>query len=233
MAWNDGVTRATGDLILAADWNAYLGATGSLMQLKSHAHGGTTGEGSQSLGPLVLEDFTDAAAPAAPGAGKTRLYATSGRVRFRDGAAGTDKLVAKNPMTAQGDLIYGGASGDETRLGAGTDGQFLKTRGSGANPEWANPSVAHSATTGQTADDHHKRTEAKVTAGSAEEESVTWTTAFAATPVVVCTGEDATAGSDIICTLVSRSTTGATARTASDAGSAQNRVKLLVAQEAT
>lgn len=31
-----------------------------------------------------------------------------------------------NPMTAEGDLIYGGASGTPTRLAAGTDGYYLK-----------------------------------------------------------------------------------------------------------
>ena len=30
MAWTAGVTRTTGDLISAADWNDYLGASGSL-----------------------------------------------------------------------------------------------------------------------------------------------------------------------------------------------------------
>lgn len=90
MAWTDGTSRATGYLITAANWNDLLGASGSLMQLKSHAHGGTTGEGSTSIGALVLGDFTDAAAPAAPGAGKTRLYAVSGKFRLRAGASGVN-----------------------------------------------------------------------------------------------------------------------------------------------
>jgi hypothetical protein len=37
---------------------------------------------------------------------------------------------------AQGDILYRGAS-SWTRLGAGTSGHFLKTNGTGANPEWA------------------------------------------------------------------------------------------------
>jgi len=37
---------------------------------------------------------------------------------------------------AQGDLLYRGAS-TWTRLAAGTSGQYLKTLGSAANPEWA------------------------------------------------------------------------------------------------
>lgn len=34
MAWTAGITRTTGDLISAADWNGYLGASGSLDYLK-------------------------------------------------------------------------------------------------------------------------------------------------------------------------------------------------------
>lgn len=37
---------------------------------------------------------------------------------------------------AQGDILYRGATG-WTRLGAGTNGQFLKTQGPSANPVWA------------------------------------------------------------------------------------------------
>ena len=35
MAWYDGVNVATGDLITAANWNNYLGLTGSIMYLKT------------------------------------------------------------------------------------------------------------------------------------------------------------------------------------------------------
>lgn len=36
----------------------------------------------------------------------------------------------------QGDILYYGAAGAPTRLGAGTSGQFLKTQGAAANPIW-------------------------------------------------------------------------------------------------
>jgi hypothetical protein len=42
-----------------------------------------------------------------------------------------------NPMTTEGDIIYGGASGAPTRLAAGTSGQVLQTNGSSAAPSWA------------------------------------------------------------------------------------------------
>ena len=45
-----------------------------------------------------------------------------------------------NPMTTQGDIIYGGASGVATRLPAGTSGDVLQTNGSGAAPTWVSPS---------------------------------------------------------------------------------------------
>lgn len=93
MAWTDGIDRAVNFIVTATIWNSLFGATGSLMQLKSHRHDGTVGEGSQSVGPLVLEDFTDAAAPAAPGAGKTRFYSVGGRLRWRAGAAGADTVL--------------------------------------------------------------------------------------------------------------------------------------------
>jgi len=42
-----------------------------------------------------------------------------------------------NPMTTEGDMIYGGASGAATRLGAGTSGYVLESQGSGSPLVWA------------------------------------------------------------------------------------------------
>jgi len=39
-------------------------------------------------------------------------------------------------ITTQGDIVHGSAANTITRLGAGTDGQTLKTSGAGANPSW-------------------------------------------------------------------------------------------------
>ena len=94
ISWQAGATRATGDLILATDWNAYLGAGGSLDFASTHTHTGAAGDGSTSLGPLVKADFTTAAAPAAPGAGKGRFYVVTGdRPGFRSGAAGAAEVL--------------------------------------------------------------------------------------------------------------------------------------------
>ena len=42
---------------------------------------------------------------------------------------------------AQGDIYYGNASGQATRLAAGTTNYYLQTKGTGANPVWAISSV--------------------------------------------------------------------------------------------
>ena len=71
-------------------------------------------------------------------------------------------------------------------------------------------------------------TEAKTTAGTAASESVTWTTAFTNTPSVVGA---AIAASAHICTVTSRSTTGATVKSYDGGGSQQSVVKMVMAQE--
>lgn len=157
MAWNDGIDRATNYIITAINWNDLLGAAGSLMQLKSHAHGGTTGEGSQAIGPLTTEDFTDAAAPAAPSAGRTRIYTVSGKPRYRPNG-GADRAIITDETAGAGDLtgtypaptlakitlgsdadgdIYYRASSLLARLPKGTALQGLRMNAGATAPEWA------------------------------------------------------------------------------------------------
>ena len=45
------------------------------------------------------------------------------------------KGQATSPTTTHGDIIFRGASADQ-RLAAGTSGQYLKTLGSGSDPQW-------------------------------------------------------------------------------------------------
>jgi len=52
------------------------------------------------------------------------------------GADGSDGTDVGTTLTTQGDILYRDGSG-LARLAAGTNGQFLKTQGSGANPVWA------------------------------------------------------------------------------------------------
>jgi hypothetical protein len=56
--------------------------------------------------------------------------------------AATSALIG-NPMSASGDIIYGGTSGAPTRLGKGSDGQVL-TLASGL-PSWANAGASTTA----------------------------------------------------------------------------------------
>jgi hypothetical protein len=46
--------------------------------------------------------------------------------------------ISLNPMTAVGQIVYGGADGVETALGVGTAGQLLQSNASAA-PTWVNP----------------------------------------------------------------------------------------------
>ena len=55
-------------------------------------------------------------------------------------AKGVDGTDVGTTLTTQGDVLYRDGSGLQ-RLAAGTNGQYLKTQGSGANPTWADVSV--------------------------------------------------------------------------------------------
>jgi len=46
-----------------------------------------------------------------------------------------------NPMTTQGDIIYGGSSGTPTRLSKGTAGQVLTMNSGATAPQWSNPTA--------------------------------------------------------------------------------------------
>lgn len=59
-------------------------------------------------------------------------------------ATASSAFDALSPMTAEGDVIYGGASGTGTRLAKGTDGEVLKL--SGGVPTWAADNTGSSLT---------------------------------------------------------------------------------------
>ena len=52
------------------------------------------------------------------------------------GTNGTDGTDVGTTLTTQGDILYRDGSGLQ-RLGAGTNGYYLKTQGTGANPVWS------------------------------------------------------------------------------------------------
>tara|TARA_R100001594_G_scaffold25774_4_gene50267 strand:+ start:125 stop:1333 length:1209 start_codon:yes stop_codon:yes gene_type:complete len=72
----------------------------------------------------------------------TSVSAVSGRFSGTVSASAFDGLGNQLSFgsDAQGDVYYY-AGNSIARLAAGTDGQFLKTQGSGANPVWANTDV--------------------------------------------------------------------------------------------
>jgi len=61
----------------------------------------------------------------------------AGAVTIADNAV----TLAKLEDGTQGDILYYGASGAPTRLGAGTSGDVLTTGGAAANPAWATPTT--------------------------------------------------------------------------------------------
>lgn len=67
------------------------------------------------------------------------------------GTGQTAKAAAFNalsPLTTQGDLLYGGASGAGTRLGIGTANLVLTVNGAGTAPTWSSGLVLGSLSTG-------------------------------------------------------------------------------------
>ena len=91
MAWVNPQTWTAGQIVNAADLNQDI--RDNLLALDTHAHGGAIGDGTSSLTPTRMT-YTDAVAPAAPGAGLTVIYTTSGAVHYRAGAAGSDVEIS-------------------------------------------------------------------------------------------------------------------------------------------
>lgn len=96
--------------------------------------------------------------------------------------------------------------------------------------------AAGSATTLPRSDHVHQdafRTEAKVTAGAAASESVTWTTAFGSTPAVATGLADIGANPMRMIIVTARSTTGATLESDTTSGVGTSLVKMCIAQVPT
>jgi hypothetical protein len=97
-----------------------------------------TGDVTKSAGGTALTIANDAVTYA-----KMQNISATQRVLGRNtsGAGDTEEVTLTQLLdwigsAAQGDILYRGAA-SWSRLAAGTLGQFLKTNGSGANPEWA------------------------------------------------------------------------------------------------
>jgi hypothetical protein len=76
--------------------------------------------------------------PTAPATGHTDIYTKSGKV-YKRAAGGAAILLVDNPMTAEDDLIVGGASGAPSHLAKGSDGQVLTVDPTTHHLIWAAP----------------------------------------------------------------------------------------------
>mgnify|MGYP001589055854 FL=1 len=94
-AWTAPRTWVAGGILTAAQLNLHI--RDNELILSVHAHSGVAGEGSENLNGVNDIIIDDAAAPAAPGASKTRIYAVSGSPHYRPGAAGSDTTLV-TPM---------------------------------------------------------------------------------------------------------------------------------------
>ena len=75
--------------------------------------------------------------PSAGTQGRTVFLTTDDTIYIDTGSAWVAVFTVTG-TPAQGDIVYRGASG-YTLLSAGTDGKFLKTQGTSANPTWDSP----------------------------------------------------------------------------------------------
>jgi len=97
VVWEAPRTWVTGEVPTSTLFNSQF--RDNFLAVDQHAHSGVAGDGGTTLGALVKATLTDAAAPAAPGAGKTALYAVSGRPHYRAGAGGADTELAATTDT--------------------------------------------------------------------------------------------------------------------------------------
>ena len=132
MVWAAPRTWIDQEVVTVGNFNAHI--RDNFLALDQHGHSGAAGDGGRSLGNLVLATFTDAAAPAAPGAGLTVLYSVSGRPFYRAGGSGAStQLADANDLHAQTHAASHEPSGADTmavNAAAGTGS--LRTLGSTA-----------------------------------------------------------------------------------------------------
>jgi len=92
---------------------------------------------------LILQPNTRANQPAAGIAGRIYYVTDEAKIERDNGSAWVAYSGGfANPMTAQGDVIYGGASGVATRLAKGTAAQVLAMNAGATAPEWKTLAVS-------------------------------------------------------------------------------------------
>lgn len=137
---SNGFVKTSGsDGTLSIDTSTYLTANQTIT-----LSGDVTGSGATAITTTIANDAVTYA--------KMQNVSATSRILGRKTAAAGDpeectlsEVLDFVGSAAQGDILYRGAS-TWARLGAGSDGQFLKTQGAAANPVWAAVSGAAGGT---------------------------------------------------------------------------------------
>ena len=131
MTWVTPRTWATGLVVTATILNTEI--RDQFLHYSTHAHDGSSGGGNDEMTGLDGIIFDDTSAPAAPGSGKTVIYAVSGKMHQRSGASGADSEFSvvghTHPLSeAQADEqldLHGMANPEDS--GAGISGETTPT----------------------------------------------------------------------------------------------------------
>lgn len=104
-----------------------------------------TAEGSEpsALAQFAMkhESFTNAGKPSFGQFGRVIWISDLSKLQYDTGSAWVDVGSLANPMTAGGDIIYGGPGGTATRLANGSAGQVLQSGGGTAAPSWTSSPI--------------------------------------------------------------------------------------------
>lgn len=134
------------DGIPVASQPAFSDLSGTLTAAQLPNPGASTLGGVRSYAAVSNEFLTSISTLGQPVSAQPAFSNLSGSASISQGGTGqTTKAAAfdaLSPMSAGGDLIYGGASGTGTRLPNGTAGQVLTSQGTTLAPQWATPAAA-------------------------------------------------------------------------------------------
>ena len=139
MAWTAPKTWATGDLVTAALLNTHL--KDNLLVLSTHTHSGAAGDGNDELSGVDSVVMDSISTPSAPSSSnQIVVYDKTGRPYYRPNGGSETLLLnshgdSGDTVGTRGDVAFRGASNWQ-RLGAGTSGAYLQTKGTGADPIW-------------------------------------------------------------------------------------------------
>jgi hypothetical protein len=139
MAWTAPKTWATGDLVTAALLNTHI--RDNQLVVSTHTHSGAAGDGNDELTGIDSVVMDSISAPSAPSSSnQIILYDRLGRPYYRPNGGSETILLNSHGDNAdtvgtRGDFVFRGAS-TWGRLGAGTSGAYLQTKGTGADPVW-------------------------------------------------------------------------------------------------